>query len=276
MNYGINYTGSKGAIADWVLSYLPPASCLVDLFAGGCAITHAAVLSGRYPRVLANDATDSVLLFKEAAEGSVPPPDRWVSRDEFFMFKDSDPYVRLLWSFGGNQKSYIYGEGKEESKRLLHRLLTAPSAEERRLAWRALAARIAEDGSTPDGICEHLERLERLSRIKGLAGFDARVGDYRDCPLPDGCVVYADPPYGGTDAGYNKGFDNEAFCEWARECRHPLVISEYSMPDDFVCIAQRQAPMRLNADSNRTATERLFRHKSQVGEGSGSQTCLLF
>lgn len=39
MNYGLPYMGSKNKIAEWILSYLPKAENLYDLFCGGCAIT---------------------------------------------------------------------------------------------------------------------------------------------------------------------------------------------------------------------------------------------
>ena len=42
ISYGVPFKGSKNAIADWVIDQLPPGKRLVDLFAGGCAITHCA------------------------------------------------------------------------------------------------------------------------------------------------------------------------------------------------------------------------------------------
>ncbi len=55
MNYGLPYKGSKNTIAPWVVEHLPSAGTLVDLFCGGCAVTHAAMLSGRWDRYIAND-----------------------------------------------------------------------------------------------------------------------------------------------------------------------------------------------------------------------------
>lgn len=55
MPYGIGYQGSKNGIAEWVVSHLPAADYFVDLFAGGCAVTHCALLSGKYKHVIAND-----------------------------------------------------------------------------------------------------------------------------------------------------------------------------------------------------------------------------
>lgn len=41
MRYGLPYQGSKNKIAEWVISNLPKAEHFYDLFAGGCAVTHA-------------------------------------------------------------------------------------------------------------------------------------------------------------------------------------------------------------------------------------------
>lgn len=45
MNYGLPYKGSKSAICDWLLKYLPDCDTFVDVFCGGCAVTHAMMLN---------------------------------------------------------------------------------------------------------------------------------------------------------------------------------------------------------------------------------------
>lgn len=44
MRYGLPYKGSKNAIAEWITDVLPEGECLVDLFCGGGAVTHCAML----------------------------------------------------------------------------------------------------------------------------------------------------------------------------------------------------------------------------------------
>jgi len=46
MRYGLPYKGSKNGIAKKIVDALPAGEVFVDLFAGGCAVTHAAMLSG--------------------------------------------------------------------------------------------------------------------------------------------------------------------------------------------------------------------------------------
>ena len=53
--YGIPYMGSKDKIADDILSVLPRGKRFVDLFGGGFAMSHAALLSGKYEQVFYNE-----------------------------------------------------------------------------------------------------------------------------------------------------------------------------------------------------------------------------
>ena len=112
--------GSKNTIAEWVVEQLPSADVLVDVFAGGCAITHAAILSGKYKKVIVNDITDAPELFVNAVKGKYMDRTEWISREKFFSLKDSDPWVRLCWSFGNNGREYLYSKQIEPYKRAFH------------------------------------------------------------------------------------------------------------------------------------------------------------
>lgn len=43
--FGTPYMGSKNGIAEDLIRQMPEGKRFVDLFAGGCAMTHAAILS---------------------------------------------------------------------------------------------------------------------------------------------------------------------------------------------------------------------------------------
>jgi|SRR5699024_4401027 len=135
MNYGLPYKGSKNSIAKWVVSNLPHSHTFVDLFAGGCSITHAAMLSGKFERFIANDITEYPQVFRDAIAGKYQNEHRWISRDDFFRLKDSDPYVRLCWSFGNDMKSYLYAPEVERFKKHLHAIFFAKTPGEARMAW---------------------------------------------------------------------------------------------------------------------------------------------
>ena len=121
MNYGLPYKGSKNRIAKKILDVLPPAPVLYDVFCGGCAITHAALLSGKYSRVVANDINVMIPhAFETALAGGFRNEDRWISGDDFQKLYKTDPYVAICFSFGNNLHQYCYARELEPYKRALH------------------------------------------------------------------------------------------------------------------------------------------------------------
>lgn len=122
--YGFPYQGSKAGIAEYIIDALPKGKRLVDLFGGGGAITHCACLSGKWNFVLYNDYDPlPVQLMKRAINGEfnankfIP---KFITRDEFIAKKDTDAYIKYIWSFGNNGCSYLFGKGKEEIKHIAH------------------------------------------------------------------------------------------------------------------------------------------------------------
>lgn len=141
MNYGLPYQGSKNRIAKKILDILPAAPVLYDVFRGGCAVTHAALLSGKYSRVVANDINGMIPhAFETAITGGFKTEDRWISRDNFQKLYKTDPYVAICFSFGNNLHEYCYARDLEPYKRALHYAIfwkdTAP--------WRELCPETAD------------------------------------------------------------------------------------------------------------------------------------
>ena len=121
MNYGLPYQGSKNRIAKRLVETLPAAPVLYDVFAGGGAITHAALLSGKYSRVVANDINGMIPhAFETAIIGGFRNEDRWISRGDFQRLYKTDPYVAICFSFGNNLRWYCYARDLEPYKRALH------------------------------------------------------------------------------------------------------------------------------------------------------------
>ena len=98
--YGVPYKGSKSKLAEWIVNILPPENTLVDLFAGGCAVTHAAIVSGKWKNVVCNDKDPrGIRLFIDSIHGkyTVKNCPEWVSREEFEEKKRRGPiYCDLL------------------------------------------------------------------------------------------------------------------------------------------------------------------------------------
>lgn len=120
MRYGVGYLGSKNAIAEQILEILPAGRRLVDIFCGGCAITHCSIVSGKYQRFLMLDISDNPLLFLNAIQGKYKEEKRWISREDFYRLKDTDLYVRNAFSFGNNGRTYIYAKDLEPYKKACH------------------------------------------------------------------------------------------------------------------------------------------------------------
>ena len=121
MNYGLPYQGSKNRIAKRLVEALPPAPVLYDVFCGGCAVTHAAMLSGKYQRFVINDRRDWLPdAFRKAIHGGYAHEDRWISREEFERLRSTDAYAAMCFSFGNDYRSYMYARPLERYKRALH------------------------------------------------------------------------------------------------------------------------------------------------------------
>lgn len=121
MRYGIPYVGSKNKIAEKIIDKLPPAKHFYDLFGGGGAISHCALLSGKYQYIHYNEFNPLVFkAFKMAINGEFEGENRWISREDFERLKDSDPYVAICFSFGNNLKTYAYNNECEKFKKAVH------------------------------------------------------------------------------------------------------------------------------------------------------------
>lgn len=261
MNYGMPYMGSKSKIAEWVVSNLPSADIWIEPFAGGCAVTHAAILSGKYKHFIINDITDSAATFLCAIKGGFKNENRWISREDFFRLKNTDPYVRICFSFGNDQKAYCYGD-IEPYKRAFHYAVMfndfKPFAElgilipdyvlngckntyEKRLRIKKILIQIRKDKHAGNlqslESLERLQSLERLESLQSLGNLESLQGDYKTISIPTdkSYVIYCDPPYKNTSS-YLNDFNHEEFYKWALK-QDNCYISEYNMPDSFVRIA---------------------------------------
>lgn len=121
MNFGMPYKGSKNRIAQKIIDFLPPAEHFYDLFGGGGAMTHCAVMSGKYKHVHYNELDPLVFKgFKMAVNGEFKNENRWISREDFFKLKDTDPYVAICFSFGNSMRTYAYNQNTEPFKKAVH------------------------------------------------------------------------------------------------------------------------------------------------------------
>ena len=113
-----------------------------------------------------------------------------------------------------------------------------------------------------------LRSLERLKQLKNLTniGFSVNTtcGSYDSVVIKPNSVIYCDIPYKNTE-GYNEfEFDYDRFYEWCLNQKELVFISEYDMPSDFICIAEKEKICQLSATNNALkSTERIFVPKHQ-------------
>ena len=104
-----------------------------------------------------------------------------------------------------------------------------------------------------------------LKDMNNLMDAEFICKDYREVELPNGCVVYADPPYDNT-TGYGKEkFNSEEFWKYMRKIskEHIVFISEQTAPNDFISIWEKPFTRTLDVNKNNQfkVTEKLFIHK---------------
>jgi len=96
-----------------------------------------------------------------------------------------------------------------------------------------------------------------------LKGIVIKNESYVDLQIPDGSVVYCDPPYANTTK-YKDGFNHELFWAWVRGLvsqGHDVFVSEYVAPEDFVSVWSKTVNNTLVKDTgSKTGVERLFRY----------------
>lgn len=270
------YKGSKSKIAQQIINVLPEAYYFVDLFGGGGAMTHCASLSFKYRRVIYNEIEPLIhKAFTMAVKGEFKNESRWISREDFFRLKDTDPYAAICFSFGSDCKTYAYSKELEPWKKALHyarrlkdtsilnemgvksngtrRDIINHKEEYRRLYMEWLD----KNYIAPDEIerCESLEKLQDLESLDRLGRLDRL--DYSEVLIPDNSVIYCDIPYKSTNT-YLSQFDYERFYQWALSQEQDVFISEYDMPDDFYLVAEFDRTSLLSPDSRETMKERLY------------------
>lgn len=270
-HYGIPYMGSKQKLVDKIVPFIlkrhPGVDSFYDLFGGGGSVSLYVVRKYLALDVVYNERSKAIsALMQHLKEGGDIPLD-FVSRDEFEAgYKGDDWYAGLLqcaWTFGNNQKSYLYGKPLEDFKRALAELVvtghgdiefiekTADDLNKKEYGkdvttklflnpkryTTAYQRRIVAAKQIPNvGALQHLTRLERLVQIENMPGI-ATLGissgkSYDEVPIiGERPIIYCDPPYEGT-AEYREGaFNHKEFYDWCMAQTVPVYVSSYKVSD---------------------------------------------
>ena len=208
---------------------------MVSLFCGACSVESA--LANSFDFVICNDINTYLIELLRAVQGGFIPPET-VTREEYKYIREHPDENKALTAFCGFGCSF---GGK----------------------WFG--------GYANDNNGRNYAREAKESLLKDMASLrDATFScmDYRDVSLPEGCVIYADPPYAGTTQYRNGVFDTRAFWDYAIKTsqNHMMFISEQTAPDDFVVVWEKGVKRTLdfNKENQPQATEKLFIHKKYM------------
>jgi site-specific DNA-adenine methylase len=286
--YGIVYMGSKEKILDDLIRYILDRhfeeKYFVDLFAGGFSVSSYILQKTKRMNVIANDLNKYVIgLYREILDGGKNFENvryDFINRERFEDVRDNpdnfpDWYVGFVlnvWSFGCNQKDYLYAKDLEENKRIMHEVIVNDNLEnfdalfpdliipknirdteyrkhkKKRVAVLEYTKRYAKQIDSTELMrlqnIEHLNQTEHLSAVRSLVPLKSRIElynlDWKEVynSLPESIlsksVIYCDPPYEDTKQyQVGKDFDYQDFWQWFRECPYPVYVSSYKAPDDI-------------------------------------------
>ena len=230
----MQYMGGKSRISKQIAEILNSAidknTPFVSLFCGSCAIESKVQADVK----ILNDKHPYLIAMWQALQNGWMPPDV-VTKAEYYRVKanmDENPALTGFVGFGCSFGGKWWG-GYAKDKR-------------------------------GDDYCGQAKR-GLLKDLVGIQSATFTCLDYHDVEIPDGAVVYCDPPYANT-TGYTVGqFDTNEFWNYMRQLskRCDVYISEESAPDDFECIWSKEKVRTLEKSDNvgRVKVEKLFKYK---------------
>lgn len=271
-HYGIPYMGSKQKLVDKIVPFIlkrhPDTTHFYDLFGGGGSVALYAVR--KYPNlnVHYNELSLAIGSLMQALKDGDPISKAWIDRETFKReYTGDDAWAGLLqtcWTFGNNQKGYLYGKPIEKFKEKLTDLVMTGQGNIGELEDMANELLIKEFGKTDPhvkiflnpviystpyqrrivlsrqipniGQLQHLARIERLIQIQNMPGISNLIVtkgvSYNDILInKTKSVVYCDPPYENTAEYREGGFDHKAFYDWVMMQDFPVYVSSYKVSD---------------------------------------------
>lgn len=225
----MRYMGGKSRISKQIADILNAAMkdrVFVSLFCGSCAIESKVQADVK----ILNDKHPYLIAMWQALQNGWMPPDV-VTKEEYYHVKSNMDENPALTGFGCS-----FG-GKW---------------------WGGLAS-----NKKGDNYCARAER-SLLKDLPGVQYATFTCLDYHDVGIPDGAVIYCDPPYANT-TGYTVGqFDTDEFWDYMRQLskRYDVYISEESAPNDFECVWSQELTRTLdyNKSNQPKKVEKLFKY----------------
>ena len=227
--------GSKARVANEIIPIILRNridQTYVEPFVGGCNIIDK--ITGK--RIGADNNQYLIQLLKSLQSGYTPVD--FITREEFYNIKlNKDKYPKevvalcgILASYNGNWFRAYGGYSK------------------------------TKNGKDRNYYQEGVRNLMR--QVDSIKNIEFHCCEYNDLQIPDGSIIYCDPPYQSTDKTYKeKNFNHDAFFEWCRyivdRTGSDIYISEYKAPSDFNCVWSKSI-YKTHPRQRGNSTEKLF------------------
>ena len=232
----MRYQGGKSRIATSIAVAIEREresnQTFVSLFCGSCAVE--AKLAPHFDRVICNDKHEYLIEMLKGVQNGYELPEQ-ITEEQYKYIKTHKDEDKILAGFVGFGCSFGgkffggYARNKEQTNYALQ----------------------SKKSLLKDMIC--------------LPNAEFTCLDYRDVDIPNGSIVYADPPYANTTTYQGQKFDSEAFWEYMRQIskHNQVFISEQTAPDDFECIWEKPFTRTLdrNKDNQFKVVEKLFTYR---------------
>lgn len=88
--------------------------------------------------------------------------------------------------------------------------------------------------------------------------------DYNDLKIPSKSIIYCDPPYANTTK-YKDKFDHKVFWRWCEKMvddGHDVFVSEYSAPEKWRSVWEKEMVVNLDINTSKHNVEKLFVYNS--------------
>lgn len=237
----MKYMGSKRRIRKHILPIMLDGrtdETFVDVFCGGCNLIES--VTGK--RIANDNNTYLIAMFKAMQNGWLPP--KIITEDDYNQIKDNKEnyppelvaYVGFAMSFGGKWFAGYRRDKKGQQGSFINMMNQSRRS-----------------------------RNDFIRQSELLKDVEFYSVDYADLPIPDGSIVYCDPPYANTTK-YKSDFDHNRFWQWVRDLSEhcDVYVSEYTAPDDFEAVWAKAVKVNIDHASSDDRTEKLFTIRRQI------------
>jgi DNA adenine methylase len=230
----MRYMGSKDRLAKYILPIILKdrleGQYYVEPFCGGCNTLTKVVGN----RIASDNFLPLIEMWKAIQSGWTPPQE--VSEEDFKFIKYSNDESVPLYLKGYVGFNLAFGA-----------------------SWLGGYARAANGAKIRNPGKEAYNNISKQFSL--LEGVSFICTDYTTLTIPSNSIIYCDPPYRNT-VKYPVDIVYDHFYQWCRDMKgtgHTIYISEYSMPEDFTCVWEKEVNRNLiRTNTTLTKIEKLF------------------